>query len=116
MVVRALRKPRGTAGSASVGLAARTDQATATFWQRTVTESGAIVVNVMKRQIAGYLISALGTGVWLYGYFVPGNPSLIDWHAHAPEWIAKFLPNCESEIGMGLMFAAMIPMYWPSKR
>jgi hypothetical protein len=69
-----------------------------------------------NRKIVGYLISAAGTVLWLYGYFTTGNPSLIDWHADAPEWIAKFLPNLESEIGMGLMFVAVIPMYWPSKR
>ncbi len=69
-----------------------------------------------KRQIVGHSISAGGTGLWLYGYFVTGNPSLIDWHAHFPEWIAKYLPNLQSEIGMGLTFIAMIPMYWPSKR
>jgi hypothetical protein len=69
-----------------------------------------------KRQIAGHFISAGGTGLWLYGYFVTGNPSLIAWQAHFPEWIAKFLPNLQSEIGMGLTVIAMIPMYWPSRR
>ncbi len=69
-----------------------------------------------KLQIVGYLISVIGTGLWVYGFFVAGSPSLIDWHAHAPEWIANFLPNVESETGMGLMLVAMIPMYWPSKR
>ncbi len=69
-----------------------------------------------NRKIAGYLISMAGTGLWLYGYLVPGSPSLIDWHAHAPEWIARFLPNLQTETGMGLMLIAMIPMYWPPKR
>ena len=71
---------------------------------------------MINRKIIGYLISAVGTGLWLYGYFVPGSPSLIDWHLHAPEWIVNFLPNVGSEIGIALMFAAVIPMHWPSKR
>jgi hypothetical protein len=71
---------------------------------------------MINRKIIGYLISAVGTGLWLNGYLVPGSPSLIDWHLHAPEWIANFLPNVESEIGIALMFAAVIPMHWPSKR
>jgi hypothetical protein len=53
---------------------------------------------------------------WLYGYFVPGNPSLIDWHAHTPWWIADFLPNIESEIGMVLMLLSMAPTYSPRSR
>ncbi len=57
-----------------------------------------------------------GTAIWLYGYFVTGHPALIDWRAHAPWWIAEFLPNIESEIGMVLMLAGMLPIYWPSQR
>ncbi len=69
-----------------------------------------------KPKIIGHLVSAGGSVLWIYGYFASGTPSLVDWHAAVPEWIAKFLPNLESEIGMGLTFVAMIPLYWPSKR
>ena len=69
-----------------------------------------------KTRIVGYLISAGGTVLWINGYFTTGDPSLIDWGVQVPEWIAKFLPNLESEIGMMLNFVAMIPMYWPRKR
>ena len=69
-----------------------------------------------KTRIVGYLISIAGTVLWIYGYFTAGDPSLIDWRARTPEWIAKFLPNFQSEIGMVLIFVAMIPMCWPSKR
>jgi hypothetical protein len=54
--------------------------------------------------------------IWLYGYFVPGNPSLIDWRAHTPWWIADFLPNIESEIGMVLMLLSIVPTYWPRRQ
>jgi hypothetical protein len=69
-----------------------------------------------RTRALGYLMSTAGTILWIYGYFTPGDPSLFDWRAHAPEWIARFLPNLQSEIGMGLTFLAMIPMYWPSRR
>ena len=63
--------------------------------------------------IIGWMVSLAGTALWLYGYFATGNRSLIDWHAHTPWWVADFLPNIESEIGMVLAFAAMLPIYWP---
>ena len=69
-----------------------------------------------KTNIFGYGVSITGTCLWLYGYLVSGHPPLIDWHTFAPEWIAKFLPNLEAEGGMGLLIAAMLPMYWPTKR
>ena len=45
--------------------------------------------------ITGWIISLAGMALWLYGYFSTGNPSLIDWHASTPWWIADFLPNVE---------------------
>jgi hypothetical protein len=54
--------------------------------------------------------------LWLYGYLATGNPSIIDWHANTPWWIADFLPNKETEIGMALALVGMIPVYWPSQR
>ena len=63
--------------------------------------------------IIGWIVSLAGTALWLYGYFATGNRSLIDWHAHTPWWVADFLPNIESEIGMVLAFAGMLPIYWP---
>ena len=69
-----------------------------------------------KPVIAGWIILMVGTILWTYGYFVTGHPSLIDWQAHTPWWIADTLPNIESEIGMALVSASMVPMYWPSPR
>jgi hypothetical protein len=60
---------------------------------------------VSKAAIIGRIISLAGTALWLYGYLATGNPSLIDWHVDTPWWIADFLPNNESEIGMALVFA-----------
>jgi protein-S-isoprenylcysteine O-methyltransferase Ste14 len=72
--------------------------------------------SVSKVVIIGWIIELVGTILWLYGYFATGNPSLIDWHTTTPWWIAEFLPNIESEIGMALVFAGMILIYWPSRR
>ena len=56
------------------------------------------------------IVNLAGTALWLYGYIATGNPSLIDWQANAPWWIANFLPNIESEIGMTLACASTIPL------
>lgn len=69
-----------------------------------------------KTVIIGWIISLVGTALWLYGYFTTGNPPLINWQANTPWWIADFLPNIESEIGMALIFISMFPIYWPSRR
>jgi hypothetical protein len=69
-----------------------------------------------KAVSGGWIISSVGTALWFYGYYEPGNPSLIDWHASTPSWIADFLPNIESEIGMALALAGLLPIYWPPRR
>ena len=69
-----------------------------------------------KISIIGWIIELGGTALWLYGYFATGSPTLINWHANTPWWIADFLPNLESEIGMLLVFVGMIPIYWPPPR
>ena len=69
-----------------------------------------------KIVIIGWIISLAGTALWVYGYFATGSPSLIDWHANTPWWIADYLPNIESEIGMVLTFVGMVPVYWPPRR
>jgi hypothetical protein len=67
-----------------------------------------------KAAVIGWFIALAGMGLWLYGYLATGTPSLIDWHAIAPWWIADWLPNIEAEIGMFFTFAGMVPIYWPS--
>jgi hypothetical protein len=64
--------------------------------------------------IAGWIVLVAGTILWLYGYFVPGHPALIDWHTHTPWWLADYLPNVESETGMALICASLVLIYWPS--
>ena len=66
-----------------------------------------------RSAVIGWAISSVGMALWLYGYFVTGHPPLIAWRANTPWWIAEFLPNLESEIGMVLTFGGMIPIYWP---
>ena len=68
-----------------------------------------------KAAVIGWVIQSAGVVVCLYGYFSASNPSIVDWHTIAPSWIAHWLPNIQSEIGMTLMFAGMIPIYWPRR-
>jgi hypothetical protein len=76
----------------------------------------ALRLSKSKSVIIGWIIVVVGTALWGYGYFAPGNPSLIDWHTYTPWWIADFLPNIQSEIGMALVCVGMIPIYWPPPR
>lgn len=69
-----------------------------------------------KTVVIGWIVSLAGTALWIYGYFETGHPPLIDWQAIAPWWVAKYLPNVESEIGMVLSFGGMIPIYWPPRQ
>jgi len=66
-----------------------------------------------KTVILAWIISLAGMALWLYGYLVAGHPSLIDWRADTPWWIADFLPNIESEIGMVLVCVGSVLVYWP---
>ena len=69
-----------------------------------------------KNIIAGWICTFAGTSLWIYGYFATGHPPLIDWQAHTPWWIADYLPNIESEIGLIVICAGTVLTYWPPKR
>jgi hypothetical protein len=66
--------------------------------------------------IVGWAIELIGTALWVYGYFVTGHPSLINWQDITPRWFADWLPNIEAEIGLALVLVGMIPIYWPSRQ
>jgi hypothetical protein len=66
--------------------------------------------------IVGWAIELIGTALWIYGYFVTGHPSLINWHDITPRWFAEWLPNIEAEIGLALVLVGMVPIYWPSRQ
>ena len=68
-----------------------------------------------KIAIAGWGIMLAGAVLWLYGYFMTGSPPLFDWAKHTPWWIAEFLPNIQSEIGMVLVYGSMVLIYWPNR-
>ena len=78
--------------------------------------SNASEQQVSKIIVGGWIASLLGTILWIYGYFFAGHPSIIDWHAHTPWWIADYLPNIESEIGMVLVCVGTALNYWPSRQ
>ena len=58
----------------------------------------------------------VGMALWGYGLFVTGHPPLIDWKSNAPWWIADYLPNMESEIGVVLACLGSLAPYWPRQR
>ena len=59
----------------------------------------------------------VGMALWSYGVFVTGtHPPLIDWKSNAPWWIADYLPNMESELGLVLICLGSLAPYWPRQR
>ena len=64
---------------------------------------------------AGWILQLTGLALWLYGYFTIGHPNFFGWNVLTPSWIADFLPNAESEIGVALMLASIVPIYWPRR-
>jgi hypothetical protein len=64
----------------------------------------------------GWAIYAAGFVIWLFGYVTAGHASVLDWDVTTPWWISSFVPNLEAELGLALMFASMIPIYWRAGR
>jgi hypothetical protein len=64
----------------------------------------------------GWAIYAAGFVIWLFGYLSTGHAAIFDWDAASPWWISSFVPNLEAELGLALMFASMIPIYWREGR
>ena len=52
----------------------------------------------------------------LFGYLSAGHASALNWDVATPWWISSFVPNLEAELGLALMFASMIPIYWRAGR
>jgi len=71
---------------------------------------------VNRTAIIAYVISLAGAAIWVYGYFVTGQPSLVEWRAYTPWWVTDFLPDLQTEIGMALACAGTILCYWPPRR
>ena len=64
----------------------------------------------------GWAIYPAGFVIWLFGYLSTGHASAFDWDVATPSWISSFVPNLEAEVGLALMFASMIPIYWRAGR
>ena len=64
----------------------------------------------------GWAIYPAGFVMWLFGYLSTGHASAFDWDVASPSWISSFVPNLEAELGLALMFASMIPIYWRAGR
>src|SRR5437016_10650332 len=64
----------------------------------------------------GWVIYAAGFAIWLFGYLSAGHAPVFDWKGATPWWISSFVPNLEAELGLALMFASVIPIYWRAVR
>ena len=64
----------------------------------------------------GWAIYAAGFAIWLFGYLSTGHAPAFDWAVATPWWISTFVPNLEAELGLALMFASMVPIYWRAGR
>jgi hypothetical protein len=64
----------------------------------------------------GWAIYAAGFVIWLFGYVTAGHASVFDWDVATPSWISSFVPNLEAELGLVLMFASMVLIYWRAGR
>jgi hypothetical protein len=64
----------------------------------------------------GWTIYTAGFVIWFFGYVTVGHASAFDWERATPSWISSFVPNLEAELGLALMFASMIPIYWRAGR
>jgi len=69
-----------------------------------------------KWVIFGWIISFVGSILWLYGYFEFGNPSVIDWCSMVPLLVAQFLRSIECEAGMSCALTGMLLISWPHLR
>ena len=74
------------------------------------------ISTINKVVFIGWVVSLAGLALWLYGYFEAGRPSLIDWQAHTPWWIADAFPDAETEIGMAFSLIGTVMIYWPQKQ
>ena len=53
--------------------------------------------------VTSWAAMIVGTALWGCGLFVTGTAPIIDWKSNAPWWIADYLPNMESELGLVLV-------------
>jgi hypothetical protein len=64
----------------------------------------------------GWAIYVVGFVIWVFGYLNAGHAPVFDWRVAMPWWISSFVPNREAELGLTLMFASMVPIYWRAGR
>jgi hypothetical protein len=60
----------------------------------------------------GCAIYIAGFVIWIFGYLRTGHARVFDWDVFTPWWISSFVPDREAKLGLALMFASMVPIYW----
>ena len=71
---------------------------------------------MLNAKCIGWAIYAVGFVIWLFGYLSPVHAPAFHWDVATPWWISNFVPSLEAELGLTLMFASMIPIYWRAGR
>ena len=57
-------------------------------------------------------VTALGMGLWLYGYYADGGAPVIDWPLYLPDWAAAYVPNWVAELGFAISLIGMSQIYY----
>ncbi len=63
-------------------------------------------------KVIGWIVSIIGTLLYIYGYFFDGGSTLFDWPRYLPDWAVEFVPNWEAELGFALSIVGSIPLYY----
>jgi hypothetical protein len=74
----------------------------------------------MLRLAASYILLCLGSALWLYSYFAPRVPPLMDHDRHVPAWVAAYLPSIWitehlpslAQFGLFLIVVGALALFW----
>ena len=64
----------------------------------------------------GWVISIVGGGLYVYGYFASGGATVIDWPNLMPGWVSAFVPTWQAELGLVLSVIGGIPLFYVEYR
>ena len=66
--------------------------------------------------ILGWVISIVGGGFYIYGYFASGGATVVNWPGFMPEWASAFVPTWQAELGLTLSIIGGVPLFYVEYR
>lgn len=66
--------------------------------------------------ILGWVISIVGGGLYVYGYFADGGMTVVNWTSFMPEWASALVPTWQAELGLALSIVGAIPLFYVEYR